>query len=192
MKWLANKKRLEVVQAALSVLAIVMAGTSLYIDVRQARQESGPNIQLVSLGGSLSVHRNKLTGSREVNLKAQIDLRNYGSAPASLVSISWDPIDPAGLFPTATAWLALADHSLELGEETEELHTHYRKEPLLGVQDTVFRPGKTRSLWLIALAQSQRAETVRLANIRVRLGFSNGQEIILVPDIKRFEFSESF
>lgn len=147
------------------------------------------NIQLEAFNGSLSVHRNTSNDTRDVEIKSQVSLRNYGGAPASLVNISWEVLDPMGLFEKKSARLVVSDSEPQAGEVLDSNKID-QGEPLVWL-DTLFPSGEARPLWVILRRKSQGRETVSPARIRIKFVFSNGQELTFVPDLTKYEFSES-
>ncbi|WKZ49409.1 MAG: hypothetical protein QY306_08560 [Anaerolineales bacterium] len=172
----------------ISLLALMVSLSAFFFSFQVERSKSSPNIQVVSVHGGRTRESGNVLDN--VNISSTIVLTNVGNAPTQIIDVSWEIATSAKT--NLDGLLAISDTQDPSSLEYKEYFESIRYSPVQGIQQTTIEPHKTLTLELFFRSDPIPKDDTTVQNIRVVFTFSNGQQLIILPELKYFGGSIKF
>jgi len=174
----SSRKRFELL---LSLISLAISVIALYLSIQAQQSVSSPNVELINSEAHAETPASEMLG--------KIVLRNYGHANTMLVGLRIEAFPYNDTNPNYIHFL-IADDEAKLTTEEANLRMIlglFPGENLLSrIDSRTILSGQTETLYfrlnpIINLGNGD----IRLTqNILIRLLFNNGEEIVVLPEIK--------
>jgi hypothetical protein len=173
-------------EAAVSLLALLVAIGSLAMSLRTEQLSSSPNIQIQKVdGGRNYEHTDQID---KVEIECTVALKNVGNAATQIVDVLWETSSIiSDSNSISNGWLAVSDEFDPNASQYADYFQFIKFSPVEGIKEKIIAAGETKTLRLVFQAEFKSRPDASLAqNVRVKFTFSNGQQLTVLPQLRYF------
>lgn len=174
-------------ETVLSVIALLISIGTFLFSIQAEKAKSSPNVQVQSVDGG----RERISGETQdsIIIKCSTILVNVGNASTQIVDVKWEFVSAPDQRIDLGGRLAISDTWDPTNKKYDEFFQSIQGTPIEGIKQTTLEANKPVTLSLAFFSTPVPKYDTTLPNIRVIFTFSNGQQIIVLPELKHFGVS---